>query len=103
MKLPTILIITLATFICITAVLLVKLIIYKTIISKITSDNANEKHFCNYCKNGYILTKKDRELTHCKDCGRPLTLHKKHPDFIEDFNKIIQSDSPFEDFNKKEQ
>ena len=103
MKLSTILIIALIVLICIAVGLLIKLYIYEQMITKMVIDVADEKHFCNYCKDAYFLTKKDRELTHCKKCGRPLTIHKAHPDFSKNSNHIEQIDLPFEEFNEKEQ
>ena len=32
-----------------------------------------EKHFCNKCRNAFVLTRKYRKLTHCLECGEELT------------------------------
>ncbi len=84
--------------ICISVLLFFKFITYKRIVSKLAKDNKDGKHFCNYCKKAYIITKNDREQTHCSYCYKPLTLHKLHPDFNENPNESEQTDSPFEDF-----
>ena len=98
----TALIIALIVAIIIIFILTAVIISYKYFVQSVVNDNRNGKHFCNYCKKGYITTKKDRERTHCEDCGRPLTLHCKHPDFVANPNDNVQTDCPFEEFSNKE-
>ena len=95
----TTLIIILILSLILIAVLILQTILWNSLINKYK----NEKHFCNHCKAGYILSKEERALTHCPDCGRPLTLHKDNPYFLEEValerpNKIEEF---FEDFNEK--
>ena len=92
------LIILIILTILISTISIVKFIKNKKNISKIVEQTRDGKHFCNYCKLAYIITRDDRERTYCKDCYRPLTLHKLHPDFNENPNESKQTDSPFEDF-----
>ena len=65
----------------------------------LTDDYKDEKHFCNYCKNGYIHTKEERAKTKCDDCGRPLTLHIKNPNFQEEAIERENKLQAFEEFN----
>ncbi|MBO5027149.1 MAG: hypothetical protein J6C23_02660 [Clostridia bacterium] len=61
----------------------------------LVNDYKDEPHFCNYCKTGFINTKAERAKTTCDYCGRPLTLHKEHPNYA----PPSDNDKPFEDFD----
>ena len=46
------------------------------------SRTMHERHFCNHCKQAFINSKEELNLTVCPDCGKPLTLHEQDPDYI---------------------
>lgn len=49
--------------------------------------NKDGKHFCNYCKCAFIMSRKDLAKRYCEFCGQPLTLHCDHPDFETEHHK----------------
>lgn len=95
----------LSIIICIIGIIFIVVLIIQAILlwNNLIEKNKNGKHFCNHCKTGYILNKEERALTHCPDCGRPLTFHKDNPYFLEEIEleRPNQIEDVFEDFNDK--
>lgn len=88
-----------------TVLLITISILHATVWRNLCNDYANEKHYCNHCKNAFIMNKEERALTHCPECGRPLTLHYENPLYVEDKTENTTPNAetiPFEDFNNKE-
>ena len=75
--------------------LLIIYFLHEKLWSHIINDYKDEPHFCNHCKKGFIHSKAERAKTTCDYCGRPLTLHNEHPDYIPPSN----NGEPFEDFD----
>ena len=46
-------------------------------------EKSHEEHVCNYCEMQYTLYDFDILFKYCPFCGRKLTLHKDHPDYVE--------------------
>ena len=56
------------------------------------------KHFCNYCKQAFIYSRKVRKYKDCPHCNRPLTGMTFFKDI--DINEETEKDkvNPFEEF-----
>lgn len=95
--------ITILIIILILSLILIVNLIFEAILwNNLINKYKDGKHFCNYCKTGYISSKEERALTHCPDCGRPLTLHKDNPYFLEEaLERTNRIENVFEDFNEK--
>lgn len=72
--------------------------IYYKLFNHLCDDYKDEPHFCNHCNTGYIHSKEERAKTVCDYCKRPLTLHKKHPNFNVQEEQI---DLPFEEYSNE--
>ena len=79
---------------------LILFLLHKRLWQNLVDDYKDGKHYCNYCKKGFINTKEDRAKTNCDYCGKPLTLHMEHPSFQEESIEQNNNLQPFEEFNK---
>lgn len=92
--------------ICLTISTIINIILfflYTRLWNSLVEDYKDEKHYCNYCKRGYIESKKERAKTTCDYCKRPLTLHMEHPKFQEEAVERKNHLEPFEEFNNKDE
>ena len=71
--------------------------LYKKLWQHILDDYSDEKHFCNYCKKGFVHNKYQRSKTVCDYCGRPLTFHCNKPNYIPNET----TETPFAEFDNK--
>ena len=69
---------------------------YDCFISYLSQRYVREKHFCNKCRNAFVLTRKYRKLTHCLECGEELTTL-----FPLKIEVDVDPEEVFEEFNEE--